>query len=503
MILPSQAGKFPICLRQRPGFCAAIVWIFFVAGLWAEGLQASNTGVADSAKGLMSPSATVAQVGASAVTSTIPASLLPALAPLAELTNAAVPMPAPTGIEPVKLFTNSAPANLADYFTATNGLPREGMSREELLVHLTKRLEIARYLRMTRQPHEAEPMLIELLAETSPVLIKQSALLELAVLAQDENNLTRAQQIYAQFLSKWCNDLRVPEILLRQGLLFRQIGMYNLAFTKFYGVMTSALVLKNDQFDYYVRLVFQAQIEVAETQYELGKYAEAAEFFARLLKQNSPAINQSQIIYKLARCYTALRKYAETVSEAQDFLARFPDAPEQPEIRFYLALALKELGRNNESLQQVLWLLQEQRAHTKGHPELWTYWQQRTGNLIANQLYQEGDYTKALEIYVNLVQLDASLQWQLPVLYQIGMTYERLWQPQKATDTYHAILGHEPEFGASAPPGLRTVFDMARWRINFIQWQNKAEAANRQLHATPPTNTSVTASLAGTRVPIP
>jgi tetratricopeptide (TPR) repeat protein len=377
------------------------------------------------------------------------------------------------------------------------------MSAEELLVHLRQRLEIARYLRNTRQPEQATPILVELLDDRSPEPLQQTALLELAAAAQDENDLARAQQIYTQFLNKWPNDLRTPEILLRQGLLFRQMGLYNLAFTKLYGVMTSALVLKNDQLDYYVRLVLQAQTEIAATQYELGKYADASELFSRLLKQNNPSINKSQIVYKLLRCHTALARYAETVTEAEDYLAQFPDAPEQPEIRFYLALALKELRRNSESLQQVLLLLQEQRNRTKGRPELWAYWQQRAGNLIANQLYQEGDYTKALEVYLRLAQLDLSPQWQAAVLYQIGVTYERLWQPQKAAETYNAILGREKQLGTNTPPDLKTVFDMTRWRVGFLQWQNQAETANRQLRVANATNASVTASLLGTVTPTP
>ena len=95
-------------------------------------------------------------------------------------------------------------------------------------------------------------------------------------------------------------------------------------------------------------------------------------------------------------------------ASAQDFLTRYPNAPEKPEVRFYLATSLKELGRNNDSLREVLKLLQEQREQTKGRPEVWAYWQQRAGNLIANQLYREGDYTKALEVYLGLTQLDPS-----------------------------------------------------------------------------------------------
>lgn len=503
MILPSQGGQSPICSRWRPEACARIACVFLIIQLFARGGQAPGGGAPAMSGGPAQPGAQVAQEGTNAVTTPKPADLTRAIPDVADITNPPVAAAVPAANGPVKFVTNAAPVNLIDFFAATNGLPQSSMSKEELSVHLTQQLEMARYLRMTRQPTEAEPMLVELLGERSPELIQQAALLELAALSQDENNPGRAQQIYAQFLSKWPEDLRIPEVMLRQGLLFRQMAMYDLAFTKFYGVMTSALVLKNDQLEYYVRLVLQAQIEIAETQYELGKYADAAEFFSRLLKQNNPSIIRPEIVYKLVRCLSAHGRYADAASEAQDFLARYPEAPEQPEVRFHLAMALKELGRNGESLQQVLLLLREQRERTKNRPELWAYWQQRTGNLIANQLYREGDYTKALEIYLNLAQLDPSPQWQVPVAYQIGMTYERLWQPQMATEAYSGILAHESDLGTNAPPGLKTVFDMARWRINFIRWQNKAEAANRQFHLAASTNAPTTANLSGVPTAVP
>ncbi len=482
MNLRFKAGKSPICLRRRLEVCLSILWILLPFQLLA--------GETSSLQRLY-PDATLSLA---AFVNQGPVAAVP------DVPNAPLPAPLVPDAFLSRLTSSNLPASLIEFLGATNVLPRDDMSEAELEAHLKQRLEIARYYRASRQPNEAEPILSELLTERSPEVIQQSALLELAALAQDQNNLVRAQQIYSQFLSKWANDLRVPEILLRQGLLFRRMGLYNLALTKYYAVMTSALALKNDQFDYYVRLVLDAQTQIAETHYELGKYAEAADFFSRLLKQNNAAINKPQVLYRLTRCHSALGKYADAVADAQDFLLHYPDAPEQPEIRFHLAVGLKEIGRDNESLQQVLLLLQEQRALTKHRPEIWAYWQQRAGNLIANQLYREGDYSKALEIYLNLAQLDTSAAWQLPLKYQIGMTYERLWQPQKATDTYTEILNQEKQIGTNGTPGLKTLLDMARWRINFIQWQGKAEAANRQLHLT---NRTVTASLPERSIGLP
>jgi tetratricopeptide (TPR) repeat protein len=330
----------------------------------------------------------------------------------------------------------------------------------------------------------------------------------LASLAKDENKEIRAQQVYAQFLNKWPDDPRVPEILLRQGQLFRQMGLNTMALAKFYGVMTSSLVLKNDKLDYYQTLVVIAQMEIAETHYLMGKHAEAADFYERLLKQNNPLLDRSLIQFRLLRSLEVLGRHDEVVGQGEEFIARFGEASEQPEVRFHVARSLKQLGRNEESLEQVLMLLQEQKARMKEHPELWSYWQQRAGNEIANQFYREGDFGKALDIYLSLEQLDCDPSWQLPVAYQVAMTYERLLQPAKAAQIYGSILDRESEASRTASPGLKAVFEMARWRRNFIHWQERAEAINQSLSnpllAVPISNSfSSTLKISGSEIAMP
>jgi tetratricopeptide (TPR) repeat protein len=356
----------------------------------------------------------------------------------------------------------------------------------QTLTGLQARLEDARKMIRDGAPREAEPILVELLKHGTPEPIQQSALLSLAAAAQRENDLSRAQQILAQFTSRWSDSPALPEVLLLQGRLYREIGMNNLAVAKFYSVMTSALVLKNDAMDYYQRLVLLAQTEIAETHFQLGHYTEAVDFFSRLLKQNDPALNRASTQYKLVRALSALAHHDETITQAQDYLVHFADTPESAEVRFHLALALKRLGRNNEALQQVLALLQEQKQRRSEHPAMWTYWQQRAGNEIGNQLYREGDYTKALGIYLNVANLDNRPDWQLPVHYQIGLTYERLAQPEKAVQSYQNILKHETELGTNAAPGLKAVVDMARWRIDFIKWRSQAETRVQPAEVAPP-----------------
>jgi tetratricopeptide (TPR) repeat protein len=340
------------------------------------------------------------------------------------------------------------------------------------------RLANGRYLEKTGELDGAEQILVALLTSEAPDAVKASALFELGAVVRMKNDLPRAEAVNAQFAERWPNDPRIPEVLLRQGQIYRQMGLNNLALTKFYAVMTAALSLKSDRPDYYPGLVLEAQVEIAETHYLMGRFGEAADFYERLLKQNNPALNHPQAQFRLIRSLAAIGSNEEAAAQARDFLTRYPDATEQPEVRFHLAQTLKQLSQNNEALQQVLLLLREEKVKTQHHPELWAYWQQRAGNEVANQLYREGDYLRALDIYINLAQLDDAPTWQLPVKYQIGLTYERLQQPQKAIENYEEIFKLETAIGTNATPGQKAVFDMARWRAGFLGWERKAETTN-------------------------
>jgi tetratricopeptide (TPR) repeat protein len=197
----------------------------------------------------------------------------------------------------------------------------------------------------------------------------------------------------------------------------------------------------------------------------------------------------------LIRSLTIIKHYDEAASQAQDFLNRYPDADETPEVRYYFAQALKALGRDTEALEQVLLCLSAQQQKNGNDPAVLTYWQQRVGNEIGNQLYREGDYVHALEIYADLAQLDSSAAWQIPVDYQMGLTYEKLLQPQKATNAYNQILSHEAEVGTNATPGMQAIFDMAQWRINYLKWQQNAQTVDQSLAEMAATNNFTTNSI--------
>jgi tetratricopeptide (TPR) repeat protein len=347
---------------------------------------------------------------------------------------------------------------------------------------LQAKLDLVRTLRFQKSYELADKQARELLTDENPAEIRRLAMLEMAYIAQDSQQLARAQEIFSEYLRKFAKDPSVPEVCLRQGLLFRQMGAHQQAFAKFYQVMNYALTLKLDRFDYYQTMVLKAKTEIAETYYLQGKYGEAADYFTRLLKAEEKGLDRPLCQFKLIKSLSAQEAHDKVVAQAQSFVDLYPDSLDVPEVRFMLADSLKKLGRNRESMQQVLVLLQSQQKQAQAHPEIWAYWQQRTGNEIANQLYKEGDYMSALEIYLGLAKISNAPNWQAPVWYQIGLVYEHLKQPAKAGEYYDLILKRQEEIRTGSPTqGLLALLDMAKWRQGYLNWGENADKALQKL----------------------
>ena len=377
--------------------------------------------------------------------------------------------------QPISLPSDLLPAS---YATREYTAPAELSKSEQELNRLRDQLKVGRQLRLDGRAEAARETLIPILESACPAEIHQSALLELGMLAEQQNEFSRAQQIYNQFLKHFSDSTMAPEILLRQGLMYRNMGAPTLALAKFYGVGSSAVQLKDGKVTQYQRLVRQAQMEIANTHFLQGKYRETIEFLNRLLKQETQEADRAGICYQLIQCYDRLEEAPELEGTARLFLKNYPNAAEAPEVRFTLANTLKRLGRNGDALQEVGALLIEQDKMSATNRAAWAYWQQRAGNEIANQLYLEGDYVNALAIYEGLLPLNDRADWQLPVLYQIGLVYERLAQAPRAEQSYRALILKAGVGSTNVSSALRPVVEMARWRADQMKWQDNAQKTN-------------------------
>ena len=339
-------------------------------------------------------------------------------------------------------------------------------------------IAVARHLRVDGHHDAAAQIYSRILRGNAPADLKRTALLELAVVVHENQELAKAQQILAQFIHKYPRDHALPEVLLQQGLIYRQLGANKLAIAKFYAVMTAALSLKVDQFEQYQQLVQEAQTAIADTYYQTGQYREAVDFFTRLLKQDTTRSDHPLIQFRLIRSLSQLGSHPETITQSEVFLRDHPDSADTAHVRFLLASALKAQGRDTESLQQVLLLLQSQHALASEQPDAWHYWQRRAGNEIANGLYLQGDYLNALTLYRRLAELDSSPAWQLPTWYQVGLVLERLEQVDQAAEVYDRIIARQKDLPPEASqPSLDTLFQMSRLRKDHLDWIQKSRSS--------------------------
>ena len=115
-------------------------------------------------------------------------------------------------------------------------------------------------------------------------------------------------------------------------------------------------------------------------------------------------------------------------------------------------------------------LLRTEKSRVAANPKRWAYWQLRTGNQLANDFFEAGDTLNAHAIYSGLLELSPEPNWRLPILYQIGLCYERLGVNERARASYQSIVDTA---GANPPADLAELTRMAAWRIEHLAWREK------------------------------
>lgn len=304
------------------------------------------------------------------------------------------------------------------------------------------------------------------------------ALLGLARMYRRQASYTKAVAVYERFLKLYADDARVPDALLELGRSQRAMGAYRSAINRFYNVINSTLKLPPESYEHYQLLAKTAQFEIAETHFETGSYPEAAKLFDRLRLLDLAPEDRARAHFKSA---CALLNGGETekgAAKLQQYLDQWPADGNVAEARYLLARTLRQLGRAEEALNITLALLRNEYDSADTDPKGWAYWQRRTGNQLANDFFQNGDTLSAVAIYEGLAHLSDQVAWRLPIIYQIGLCYERLRQTDRASQAYRDIVeavthptGKEP-----LPAELTGLAKMAEWRIGQIEWNERTDA---------------------------
>jgi len=327
-------------------------------------------------------------------------------------------------------------------------------------------------------------------------------------LEEKQNAPTKAAVIYEQFVNLFPNDPEGPDLFLRLGKIYRENGAFASSLNKFYSVLYSSLQLKNGEA--YVDSSLRAKMEIAHTHFAMGDYKTAAQLYSRLKLIDMPQNEASEVTFRAAYIAFLSGDFNTSLNESQRFLSTYPGSPIAPEAQYLIVQSLKSLGRRDDAMRETVKLLQAGREFGRKKPAIWAYWQRKTGNEIANELYESGDAVGALSIYQRLAELDDNPNWRGSTVYQIGLCFERLRHLDRAREAYRYIIDKIPlsagtnDTDAIIGINLATLREMAQWRLDNLAWMEKTEKDVYPLldKPVPPINSDTKAAAQATPTPL-
>ena len=335
------------------------------------------------------------------------------------------------------------------------------------------RNEIASYARLAVEAADQSkwPLtehFLELLVNLpAPTDEKKAAILRIGERYEKEKILSKALAIYEKVIQLYPSDPATPELLFKVGSLYREMGAYERAISRFYTVLNSVLKVNERGADSYRGLTQSAQREIAETYIQSGNYPQALKFYKLLGRMELSPEVAAKVRFKLVYCEYLVGDLAATVKEAERFLEEFSGDGSVPECRYILATALRSLKKPKESFDVVIALLRDEQAKKEKTPDRWAYWQRKTG-----------DFGSALTIYQALARISEEAEWQWPVVYQMALCFERLHLLSRAAQSYKFIIDQSEKMTKekkSMGENLVSLVEMARWRGEQLVWQEGTE----------------------------
>lgn len=296
--------------------------------------------------------------------------------------------------------------------------------------------------------------------------------LELANMYEQDDKKAKMAAVYEKFVVKFKDDPRLAQIYMRLGHLYREMGAYKMAISRFYNVLNETLKIDADGIDAYREISLQAQRDIADTYFTMGNFVEAEKFYKRLLLLDLNHVDQRNVMYKTNYLNFLQEDYSAAAAGLEEFLKLFPHSQFAPESHYMLANSFNALNQPMEAVRQVLKLLKTEHHITPEDMELWQYWRKKTANQLAEQFYEKGNFLSAIKIYQAMAPVNRNPSWQWPVIYQIGLCFERLHMYPKAQEAYRLLATSDEwdDIKFTMTPTLQSLQEMAAWRLEHLEW---------------------------------
>lgn len=380
-------------------------------------------------------------------------------------------MPAPEAVDQrqaqPEVQADAAGDSKTPYFLQDTEAQQPVLGPEQQIAALTKRgMDMWHW-----GNHElAEEVFAHALSLAVPMELKRSLLLDLANLYDSEKQPLKVAAVLEKFRSGFPADRLTPQILLKLGLVYRDTGAYELATQRFFQVLNSTLQAPPEDLEKNRRLAMKARLEIAATYDLQGQFEEAQKFFSRVQLFDLEPADRERVQFRSAQLVYNSGAWLAAEERLKAFVLSYPDSSRVPEARYLRAKALEELDRRGEAVEEAMAILEAEYTEDTARSRQGAYWGRRTGNELANQLYEQGDFLGALSIYQALARVNEEPAWQWPAIYQVGLCFERLRLPDRALEAYQLIA--TPEGGAKTElsDALSALQDMAQWRLEHLDW---------------------------------
>jgi len=319
------------------------------------------------------------------------------------------------------------------------------------------------------EKEEAELIFAELLSLPIPLEKKREVLLQMADLFE-RTDASRAIIILEKFIQIYPRDPATSQVLLRLGALYRAQGAYEVASSRYFRVLNTTLNSCPDDLEMARQSATKARFELAEMLTEQDRLEEAAKVYRKIELLDLSPESRMTVRFRLACVAFETRDFTSAVEAFAKLRDDYPTGPYRLETAYYLAASLKVLGRGREAFEIVVDLLRSQLSTAPADIAQTAYWKRRTGNELANEFYQQGDFLSALSIYQSLVRISDDPVWRWPAVYQIGLCFEHLELPDRALEAYQAMLDGMPVAALDPDEIEVSLRELAQWRWEHVKW---------------------------------
>jgi len=283
--------------------------------------------------------------------------------------------------------------------------PKKHIDPKEAAVEVLKYLELGGSLWKGGDHKMAEKYFAAALGVPIELPEKEQVLFEMGGLYRESGKLPKAAAIYERLVKEFKDSRRLATVYMQLGDIYREMGGLQIAISNYYMVLNSSLNISIDQVEKARELSLRAKLEIAETHAELLQYEESYRHYELLSKLDLKPADRMRVHYRMCNLLYELGRYQPAVNLLKDFLKTYKLSAHSPEIRYLLAKSYEKLNRKPEALREVVHILQRQSSPDTALEGAADYWRQRTGNELANEFYQKGDYRSALTIYQSLANI--------------------------------------------------------------------------------------------------